>query len=69
MFSGFLISVNRWLSVRFNLLSSGVIGVTALVAVLTPSITASLAGFTLAFAATFTNDVRYFPKLRYVFEC
>lgn len=51
-------SVNRWLSVRFNLLSSAVIGVTALVSVLSPQMTASLAGFTLAFAATFTNDVR-----------
>ena len=56
--SSFLDSVNRWLSVRFNLLSSAVIGLTALVSVLSPQMTASLAGLTLAFAATFTNDVR-----------
>ena len=56
--SSFLVSVNRWLSVRFNLLSSAVIGLTALVSVLSPQMTASLAGLTLAFAATFTNDVR-----------
>lgn len=50
--------VNRWLSVRFNLLSSAVVGVTALVSILTPRIDAALAGFALAFASTITNDVR-----------
>ena len=59
-----LLSVNRWLSVRFNLLSSAVIGVIALVCVLSPSVSASLAGFALAFAATFTNDVcTHFPSI------
>jgi hypothetical protein len=56
------LAVNRWLSVRFNLLSSAVIGVTALVCVLSPSVSASLAGFALAFAATFTNDVSQPPS-------
>ncbi|KAI0941987.1 hypothetical protein AcW1_009674 [Taiwanofungus camphoratus] len=49
--------VNRWLSARFNLLSSAVVGMTAFVAILTPSITASLAGFALAFASTVTDDL------------
>ena len=49
--------VNRWLSVRFNLISACVIGITGFVAVASPSISASLAGFALAFASTVTNDV------------
>lgn len=52
--------VNRWLSARFNLLSSAVIGVTAIVCVLTPSINASLAGMALAFSSTILNDVSAF---------
>ncbi|KAI0918434.1 hypothetical protein AcV5_002428 [Taiwanofungus camphoratus] len=51
------VKVNRWLSARFNLLSSAVVGMTAFVAILTPSITASLAGFALAFASTVTDDL------------
>jgi hypothetical protein len=50
--------VNRWLSVRFNLLSALVIGVTGLVVLLTPGIDASLAGFALTFAYNVTGDVR-----------
>ena len=50
-------SVNRWLSTRFDLLSSAVVGITAVVALMNPRIDASLAGFTLAFASTVTNDV------------
>jgi hypothetical protein len=52
--------VNRWLSIRFNLLSSVIVGLTGLTAILTPSIDASLAGFTLAFASTVTSDVSSF---------
>ncbi|KAF7795629.1 hypothetical protein EIP86_006794 [Pleurotus ostreatoroseus] len=48
--------VNRWLSARFNLLSSAVVGVTALVIIATPSIPASTAGFALAFASTVSNN-------------
>ncbi|KAG6901340.1 hypothetical protein C0995_013396 [Termitomyces sp. Mi166 len=57
--------VNRWLSTRFNLLSCGVIGVTGLVSLLTPGISASLAGFALTFASTITNDL-LFMVLRFV---
>ncbi|KAI0066796.1 multidrug resistance-associated ABC transporter [Artomyces pyxidatus] len=55
--------VNRWLSVRFNLLSAGMVGITALVAILTPRIDAALAGFMLAFASTISPDVRRFVSL------
>ena len=55
-----VIVVNRWLSVRFNLLSSVVIGVTGLVVLVTPSVDASLAGFALAFASNITMDVSSF---------
>ena len=49
--------VNRWLAVRFNLLSSTIIGAMALVCLITPGIDASLAGFALTFASTVTNDL------------
>jgi hypothetical protein len=49
--------VNRWLSIRFNLLSSVVVGAAGVVCLVTPSISASTAGFTLAFASMFTRDV------------
>ena len=49
--------MNRWLSVRFNLLSAAVVGVTGLVCLVTPSISASTAGFTLAFASTIADDL------------
>ncbi|KAH9932956.1 multidrug resistance-associated ABC transporter [Fomitopsis serialis] len=54
--------VNRWLSVRFDLLSSAVIGVTAFVCVLTPGITASLAGMALAFSSTILNDLLFLVR-------
>jgi hypothetical protein len=50
--------VNRWLSMRFNLLSSAVVGVTGLVVLVTDRVDASLAGFALAFASNITGDVR-----------
>jgi len=50
-------AVNRWLSVRFNLFSSCIIGLAAFVTILTPTIDAALAGFILAFASTVTIDV------------
>ena len=52
-----LFVVNRWLAVRFNLLSAAVIGVTGLVCLVTPSISAPTAGFALAFASTITDDL------------
>ena len=51
-----LYAVNRWLSVRFNLYSSGIIGLAAFGTILTPTIDAALAGFILAFASTVTMD-------------
>ncbi|KAH9932951.1 ATP-binding cassette transporter [Fomitopsis serialis] len=54
--------VNRWLSARFNLLSSAVVGVTAFVCVLTPGITASLAGMALAFSSTILNDLLFLVR-------
>jgi ABC-type multidrug transport system fused ATPase/permease subunit len=50
-------AVNRWLSVRFNLLSAAIVGLTAFVTIITPTIDAALAGFILAFATTVTMDV------------
>ncbi|KAH6905512.1 hypothetical protein BKA70DRAFT_1564861 [Coprinopsis sp. MPI-PUGE-AT-0042] len=50
--------VNRWLSIRSNLLSSAVVVAAGLACLVTPSISASLAGFALAFASTITNDLR-----------
>jgi hypothetical protein len=52
-----LFAVNRWLSVRFNLLSAVIVGLTAIVTILTSTIDAALAGFILAFATTITTDV------------
>ncbi|KAI0717016.1 multidrug resistance-associated ABC transporter [Earliella scabrosa] len=54
--------VNRWLSARFNLLSSAVIGMMAFVAVLTPTIDASLAGFALAFATSLLSDLIFLVR-------
>jgi len=54
--------VNRWLSVRFNLLSSGLVGVTGLACLITPNITASMAGFALAFASTITSDLLFMVR-------
>ncbi|EPQ52410.1 hypothetical protein GLOTRDRAFT_26339, partial [Gloeophyllum trabeum ATCC 11539] len=54
--------VNRWLSARYNLLSSAVVGITGLVAIFTPRIDASLAGFALAFASTVTNDLLFLVR-------
>ncbi|KAF8154768.1 multidrug resistance-associated ABC transporter [Crassisporium funariophilum] len=54
--------VNRWLSVRFNLLSAGIVGATALVCLITPGISASMAGFALAFASTITGDLLFMVR-------
>lgn len=53
------LSVNRWLSVRFNLVSAAIVGATGLVCLVTPRITASFAGFALAFASTITGDLLF----------
>ena len=49
--------VNRWLLVRFNLLSSVIVGVTGIMCLVTPSISASTAGFALAFASMVTSNL------------
>jgi hypothetical protein len=54
--------LNRWLSVRFNLLSAVIVGVTGFVVVASPSMDAALAGVALTFAMSVTGDVR---RLRY----
>ncbi|KIJ61804.1 hypothetical protein HYDPIDRAFT_183028 [Hydnomerulius pinastri MD-312] len=46
--------VNRWLSARYDLLSAAIVGITGFIAVMTPSISAALAGFALSFAASMT---------------
>jgi ABC-type multidrug transport system fused ATPase/permease subunit len=51
--------VNRWLARRFNIFSDSIVGIVALVSLLTPSINASLAGFALAFASTITDDMLF----------
>lgn len=50
--------VNRWLSIRFNLLSAAIVGMAAFVTIWTPTIDAALAGFILAFASAVSSDVR-----------
>ncbi|KAH7105025.1 multidrug resistance-associated ABC transporter [Auriculariales sp. MPI-PUGE-AT-0066] len=50
-------SVNRWLSVRFNMLASSVIGAVGVICLLSPSIDAALAGFALAFASKIIDDL------------
>ena len=41
------------------MLSAGVVGATGLVCLVTPSISASMAGFALAFASTITGDLLF----------
>jgi hypothetical protein len=52
-------TVNRWLSARFNLVSAAIVGATGLVCLVTPSISASFAGFALAFASTISGDLLF----------
>ncbi|EIW83220.1 multidrug resistance-associated ABC transporter [Coniophora puteana RWD-64-598 SS2] len=55
-------SVNRWVSTRFNLLSSALVCLTGLVAVISPNISAALAGFALAFATSITGNILYLVR-------
>ena len=54
-------TVNRWISSRFNVLSSFVVGCVAFIAVFS-SIDAALAGFALTFATTITNDLLFMVR-------
>ncbi|TFK32340.1 multidrug resistance-associated ABC transporter [Crucibulum laeve] len=51
------ISLNRWLSVRFQLACGGLMAFIALLALLSPTIDASLAGLALSFAWTLSLDL------------
>jgi ABC-type multidrug transport system fused ATPase/permease subunit len=53
--------VNRWISSRFNVLSSFVIGCVAFIAVFS-SMDAALAGFALTFATTITNNMLFMVR-------
>lgn len=55
-------SLNRWLSARFNMLSSAVLGVTACAVLWSPSISAATAGFALAFANTVSGDLLFIVR-------
>ena len=51
--------VNRWISARFNILSSFIVGVTAILVLVSPNISAAQAGFALAFSSTVSMEVSY----------
>lgn len=56
----YLWSVNRWLSMRFALLSGATVGLTGFVLLATrDKISASVAGFALTFALDITNEVTF----------
>lgn len=50
---------NRWLSVRFSLLSAGAAFICAVILVYTPLVDASLAGFALSFVLNVSNDILF----------
>ncbi|KAJ7126290.1 multidrug resistance-associated ABC transporter [Mycena epipterygia] len=49
-------AMSQWLGVRSNALTSAVVGVVGIMAVLSPRVDASLTGFAMMFAASATND-------------
>ena len=55
-------SLNRWLSARFNMLSSAVLGCTAAAVLWSPSVSAATAGFALAFASTVSGDLLFIVR-------
>ena len=48
---------------RFNILSSVVVGVTAVAVLISPSVTAAMAGFALAFASTVSHDLLFLVSI------
>ncbi|KAF9239800.1 multidrug resistance-associated ABC transporter [Melanogaster broomeanus] len=56
-------ALSRWLASRYDLLAACTVGVTGIIALLTPSVSAALAGFALSFAAGMTFEVRRFVGL------
>ncbi|CAE6396057.1 unnamed protein product [Rhizoctonia solani] len=55
-------SVNRWLSVRFNMLSATIVAITGAVMLVDNNVDASFAGFALAFASTITGDLLFMVR-------
>ncbi|CED85202.1 multidrug resistance-associated abc transporter [Phaffia rhodozyma] len=50
-------TLNRWVTARYNILSSAILGMTGVVVLLTPSISAPTAGFALSFALKVASDM------------
>ncbi|KAJ7575966.1 P-loop containing nucleoside triphosphate hydrolase protein [Mycena floridula] len=55
--------LNRWLSVRSNILTGTLVGTTAMIVLLTPKIDSALAEFALTFANSVANDVRRYVSV------
>ncbi|KAJ2928554.1 hypothetical protein H1R20_g8546, partial [Candolleomyces eurysporus] len=55
-------AVNRWLSIRFDFLAATVVGAASAACLMTPTISAPLAGFALAFASTIMNDLLFMVR-------
>ena len=55
-------TVNRWISVRFNMLSSAIISLTAVVMLLNHRVDAAAAGFALAFITNLTSDLLFLVR-------
>lgn len=59
----YLWSANRWISVRFSLLSALLVGLTAVILLaVAQNINASIAGFALTFALNITSDMLYLVR-------
>lgn len=59
----YLWAANRWLSVRFSLLSAFLVGVTGLILLsIAENINASIAGFALTFALNISSDMLYLVR-------
>jgi len=54
--------VNRWISVRFNMLSTLVIGITAVVIIRDTNIDASYAGLAMTFIAGITGEILFLVR-------
>lgn len=55
--------VNRWLSIRFNLLSAGLVGAIAIVSLISPNVSAAAAGFALVFASTIAHNFLFMASI------
>ena len=55
-------TVNRWISVRFNMLSSAIVSLTAVVMLLNHRVDAAAAGFALAFITSLTSDLLFLVR-------